>query len=289
MTLDEIYPPPGHFQRLYCDHCNGYLDLTFATFSENVSGIHVTINNLPYLVCPSCDVKYLPEHSRFAIIRLHEMAADRGQRTVHSNRQKLPSNYDHGNVKFLYDTDDYRYIPGLQRPHDSGFLTPVFFEKDILAIFDTLPKYSLSFASTTYGTIDGPNLTISFGINRNGKVIMWLGDIYRLPESEQHLLRAKNVESDHSVGSEFYDGQIECIFTEHSKEDALFMVRSSFLTAFIKRFGFKAARLETEILELAEEFKGVLLDTPKERRSVADMLEGIASAVTQATLRWNIR
>lgn len=275
MDLGDVYPKPGHVQRLYCDHCNGYLDLIFDTFSECVSTIDVTINNLPFLFCPACDARYLPDDSRFAIIRLHEMAAERGQKTVHCNRNKSNGTYDRGNVKFVYDWDDYRYIPGLQRPHDSGFLTPVFFDKEILAIFDTLPKYNVSFASTTYGTIYADDITISFGINRNGHVIMWLGDIYTLPESEKYLLKSKNIPSDHSIGSEFYDGQIECIFTEHSREETLFMARTNFLDAFLKRFGLKAARFEIEIVELAGELKGVLLDTPKERRSVTDILNKI--------------
>jgi len=104
---------------------------------------------------------------------------------------------------------------------------------------------------------------------------MWLGDIYQLPDSEQYLLRSKNIPSDHSIGSEFYDGQIECIFTEHSKEDALFMARSNFLNAFFKKFECKAAKLDAEIIELAGELKGVLLDTPKERRHIADIMNKI--------------
>lgn len=37
---------------------------------------------------------------------------------------------------------------------------------------------------------------------------MWLGDIARLPDAEQYYLRSENIDSDHSIGSEFYDGQI---------------------------------------------------------------------------------
>lgn len=275
MQLSDIYPADGHVQRLYCDHCNGYLDLVFETFSEHVSGIDITIKNLPFLLCPSCSARYLPDDSRFAIIRLHEMASERNQTKVFCNRNKSVGAYERGNVRFIYDWDDYKYIPGLQRPHDSGFLTPVFFDKEVIAIFDTLPRYTVQFASTTYGTIYSEDVTISFGFNKNGKMIMWLGDIYQLPESEQYLLRSKNIPSDHSIGSEFYDGQIECIFTKQPIEDELFMARSDFLNAFFKKFGHKAAKLDAEIIELAGELKGVLLDTPKERRHIADIMNKV--------------
>jgi hypothetical protein len=56
-------------------------------------------------------------------------------------------------------------------------------------------------ASTTYGTIYAS--IIAFGINKHGKLVMWLGDIAKLPESEQYYLRSENVASDHCKGSEF--------------------------------------------------------------------------------------
>ncbi len=95
----------------------------------------------------------------------------------------------------------------------------VFFKREVLLKYDSSPTYRLSFASTTYGEIRrGDDFSMPFGINKNGKVIMWLGDIARLPDAEQYYLRSENIESDHSIGSEFYDGQIECIFTDLFKK-----------------------------------------------------------------------
>jgi len=104
---------------------------------------------------------------------------------------------------------------------------------------------------------------------------MWLGDIARLPDAEQYYLRSENIASDHSIGSEFYDGQIECIFTDLSKEDALFKSRSTFLEACFNKFGIKIAHLDSEVFDLSVSFNTPVVDTEKERRHVADTLNKI--------------
>lgn len=276
MELSDIFPKDGHIQHLYCDKCGGYLTLTFRLFDENVSGIHIRIEGLPYLSCDNCNLHFLPDDSRFAIIYLHEQATKKKSDVVKVTRNKTNVDYEFTKVPFIYDSDDYKYIPGLKRPFDEGFLTPVYFNKEVLLKYDASPTYRLSFASTTYGEMrQGDDFSIPFGVNKNGKVIMWLGDIAQLPETEQYYLRSENVESDHSIGSEFYDGQIEVKFTEHSKEDALFKKRSVFLEECFKRFGVKIAHLDKEVYDLALSFNAPIVDTEKERRHVADTLNKI--------------
>ncbi len=104
---------------------------------------------------------------------------------------------------------------------------------------------------------------------------MWLGDIAQLPESEQFYLRSENVQSDHSIGSEFYDGQIECKFTDRTLEDQLFEQRSRLLEACFSRFGQKLAHLEKEVLDLAISIRRPVVDTEVERRNVADALNKV--------------
>jgi hypothetical protein len=178
-------------------------------------------------------------------------------------------------LPFLYDSDDYHYIPGLERPFNQGFLTPVFFNKKVLLKYETSPSYRVTYASTTYGTIYADEFYIAFGINKHGKVVMWLGDIGTLPEQEQYYLRSENVESDHSIGSEFYEGQIDCVYTEPSREDRLSALRSDFVDACFKRFGVKIAHLDNEVLDLARAFNSPIVDTEKERRHVADSLNKV--------------
>ncbi len=276
MELSEVFPKAGSVQRLYCDNCGGYLDLRYPEFHEEVSGIDMYIMGLPELYCEKCNLGYMPDDSRFAVIYLHEQATKDNRCTVNVTRNKTNKNFGFTQIPFIYDSDDYKYFPGLSRSHDEGFLTPVFFSREVLLKYDSSPTYRLTFASTTYGEIrQGDEFSMSFGLNKHGKVIMWLGDVARLPVKEQHYLRSENIESDHSIGSEFYDGQIECKFTEHSKEDSLFRCRSNFLELCFKRFGEKLAHLDDEVFEMAVGFNGPVVDTEKERRHVADTLNKI--------------
>lgn len=275
MQLSDLFPRPGHVQRLYCHHCRWPLDLTFTNFHEDVSGVDISIAGLPILRCTGCNKDYLPDRSRFAIIEQHKRATERGISSVTVTRSRLTKDFGFTKISFIYDPDDYYYIPGLERPFNVGFLTPVYFNRAVLLKYDASPTCHVKFASTTYGTIYGEDFSISFGINKNGKVVMWLGDIADLPEAEQYYLRSENVASDHSVGSQFYDGQIEGIFTDPSAETKLFSLRSEFVDACFKKFGVKIAHLDNEVMDLAGGFNAPVVDSEKERRHVADILNKI--------------
>jgi hypothetical protein len=275
MEIADIIPRQGHLQRLYCDGCDGYLDLAFITYSEVISGVDITIEGLPVLRCTVCNRDHLPDLSRFALVRVHEQASERSAPAVTVKRKKRSDAFNFTNVPFTYDPDDYYYIPGLVRPHDSGFLTPVFFNREVLLKYDTSPLYRVRFASTTYGTVYSPEDILSFGINRHGKVVMWLGDIAKMPLHEQYYLKSENIESDHSIGGEFYDSQIECKYTALSAEDLLFKRRSELIDTCFERFNAKIAHLDAEVVTLALEFNAPLVDTEKERRHVADTLNKI--------------
>jgi len=276
MEVKDFFPESGHVQRLYCDQCNNHLDLKFSNFGEIVSGVDIKIEGLPVLNCRECEKDFFPDDSRFAVIRLHEQAIKNLNDRVKVTRNKTNQDFGFGTVPFIYDSDDYKYIPGLKRQFDEGFLTPVFFNREVLLKYDSSPTYRLSFASTTYGEIRrGDDFSMPFGLNSNGKIVMWLGDIARLPDAEQYYLRSENIESDHSIGSEFYDGQIECIFTDLSKEDELFKVRSVFLEACFNKFNTKVAHLDNEVFGLSVSFNAPIVDTEKERRHAADTLNKI--------------
>lgn len=275
MEISDIIPSDGRMQRIHCPACGAHCDLGYTDFDEHVSGVDMRIVGLPILRCPDCGTENLPDLSRLAIVERHKDTVNAGQTFFSSMRRKPNAKFDFTPVPFLYDSDDHRYIPGLVRPWDQGFLTPVFFNRAVLLKYDTAPGYRVRFASTTYGTIHTDDDYISFGINRHGRVVMWLGDIAKLPEAEQYYLRSENVPSDHSIGSEFYDGQIDVVFTPRSKESELFRQRSSFIDACLQRFGEKLAHLDAEVMELALSFNPPVVDTPKERRHVADTLNKI--------------
>ena len=62
------------------------------------------------------------------------------------------------------------------------------------------PLYGLDIGADTFGYIyKGDEHYLSFGINENNKVIMWLGDIVELNVEEQFYLRSENITSDHCI------------------------------------------------------------------------------------------
>jgi hypothetical protein len=251
------------------------MDMTFPTFAESVAGVRIEISNLPHLECAACARRYLTEGAIFAIVELHRQATAKGTDLIRVKRQKRQPDYKFTDVPFLIDADDYYYLPGLQRQFDPGFLTPVFLNRTVLSKFHTLPGYAVRFASRSYGTIDMGVDDIPFGVNRRGKVIMWLGDIAKLPEPEQFYLRSENVPSDHSIGSEFYDGQISCIFTQPPLEAVAINERSRLATSFRAAFAAKLFHLDDELVDTIAGFTPPVVDTEKERKHVFDCLNRI--------------
>jgi len=271
MDISDIIPNDGRLQRIYCVNCHQHLDLAFVDFNKIISGICIRIDELPTLQCPTCGKENLPNLSRLAIVNLHEQAIKTSVPAVHVGRRKRTKDLGFTKVPFIYDPDDYFYIPGLVRPFDQGFLQTVLYMRSALRQYDNSPGYRVRFASTTYGQIltEG-DVYIPLGINRFGNLVMWLGDIAKLPEAEQYYLRAENVASDHSIGSEFYDGQIEVVATEPSTENKLFRLRSEFIEACHNRFGRRIAHLEKEVYDLALNLNPPVIDTIKERRKITD-------------------
>lgn len=58
---------------------------------------------------------------------------------------------------------------------------------------------------------------MSFGINRNGSVLAWLGDIKNIPLKEQFYWLVENIAPEHNAESEFYNAQINVEFTDPPK------------------------------------------------------------------------
>jgi hypothetical protein len=94
------------------------------------------------------------------------------------------------------------------------YLTPVYFNRQVLTRYLYDSRFTCDFASETYGTVYGPDFDISFGINRNGTVIVWLGDLQeRIPVRERFYWLVENKQPEGDPGSEFFDAQIHAHFT----------------------------------------------------------------------------
>ncbi len=213
-------------QSHYCEICNGWLEFCFDRYVITCEGINLCLSNIPLLRCDNCAKYYFPEKTKGVILKVIEIAEEQGQSEVNlSPKQNFKKRFDYGKVEFLYDHIDYDNIPGLRRG-DDGFLTPVFFNLAVLNKYSQYPDYRLDLVSKTYGSIEKKDeFQISFGINRNRKVVMWLGDVDKLSLNEQHYLRSENVESDHDLCSEFYESQMDLQFSNPSPENTLFRLR----------------------------------------------------------------
>src|SRR3546814_16549562 len=71
----------------------------------------------------------------------HEIATKEGSPAFKSTRKKIVKDFGFTDVPFQYDPDDYYYYPGLVRPWDIGFLTPLFFNRTVLTTYDAVPRY----------------------------------------------------------------------------------------------------------------------------------------------------
>lgn len=178
-------------------------------------------------------------------------------------------------VKFTYDNKDIENIPGLKRPGDSSpaFLTPIFFSLDVLVKYIYTPGYRCEFCSETYGSIYLPDkIEIQFGINSNRKVIIWLGDLEELSNKEKLYLKSYNIQSDHNIKSEFYDAQINAIFTDVIKEVELMEYKGQVNEWARIKFGFNFYEQPNmgvwELISYCSKFKKILFNSEEDMKSV---------------------
>ena len=197
----------------------------------------------PILRCPSCGAEAdAVDEAQYSSV---------APRTYHFDRSAL------GELsEFDCDYIDILFIPGLWRPWgDKTFLTPVFFSPDLLIKYANHRDYRLDLASHSYGSIRYlDQWYIAFGINQRREVMMWLGDLRGLPDKERLYLRSENIPSSHDIGSEWYQSQIEAVFTNHSQESRALAARFSF-NATLADLGFSISHLDAEAITRAAELK----------------------------------
>jgi hypothetical protein len=161
---------------------------------------------------------------------------------------------------------DYMFYPGLWRPQEDGALTPIFFRRRVLLRYHSDPVYDLHFTSNSYGTIVMPaGHHIPFGINPQDLVIMWLGDIAKLPADEINYFLSENVDSDHDLISDFYRGQIDVEWDYESREITLLKLHQKLAERFRDVFGVRLAKYDpNRITQTLKSFAEPALWTFKE-------------------------
>lgn len=276
---------------LNCKSCGGKIHLEYENkILKPASKKKIGFKNTPVLVCGKCGAKYIPYMTNYLINQICDSVEKVRKKEItntnnliakkhkkpEENKNQTESWYDFNDiknmvftqkfisekVKFIYDKDDYYFIPGLIRPFNYGFLTPVFFNIEVLLKYIYHPAYALDIGADTFGYIyKDDERYITFGINENNKVIMWLGDIANLSIEEQFYLRSENIPSDHSIGSEFYEAEIEVMWANASMEKKLLQARLEFNESIRNNFGFSVAQLDTETLRIASNIQKLIVNT----------------------------
>jgi hypothetical protein len=117
------------------------------------------------------------------------------------------------------------------------YLTPVYFNKQVLIRYLYDSRFYCDFASETYGTVGNDDFDIPFGINRSGTVIAWLGDLMqKLPQRERFYWLVENKAPENDAQSEFFDAQINAQFTPPPAAVGTLNALARLNSAFHKRF-----------------------------------------------------
>lgn len=240
-------------QRYYDVETGDKLSLWFGEHNFVVDDISVSVTGVPLLRNENNGEIHFPDKTKKMIAYFVGEAKENDKpgivlspKNLEHKRFSFAEKYD-----FLYSQVDYEYIPGLIRPWDDGFLTPVFFNISVLNKYSQHPDYKLDLFSETYGNISfGDEWIVSFGVNKSNKVILWLGDIDTLPDNEKYYLRSENIESDHDIQSEFYDAQIDVQFSDPSKQSRTFHLRKDLNDSVLQSLSFDIYMLKGEVGEV---------------------------------------
>ena len=135
MQIEDLIPEVNFVQRNYCGKCGKLLDLAFSRFDEEISGIDIQIDGLPVLRCHDCVKDYLPDPTRFALIDCHKRAVAAGSTKFFCVRNKRAQEFNFAKVPFLYDPDDYFYIPGLYRQFEPPLVCRRAFVSNVRLLF----------------------------------------------------------------------------------------------------------------------------------------------------------
>ncbi|MEI2272559.1 hypothetical protein OHD16_10450 [Sphingobacterium sp. ML3W] len=263
---------------LKCPKCNNYRFIKFdETSFENAEQTKKFWFKIPFFICEECEtnqsiipIDIFEKFSNDNFSKIEEGEYDIPLKTV---LPKLDSDakfeeYDH--LDFQYDPVDYYIIPGLSREEDDGYLTPVFFDKDLLLYYNGHPDYTVKFTSFSSCNIykgEEPMFSWGFGINRNGHLFKWLGDLdddFSEESMKPHLKRfqASSIPSDHEILSKFYLSQNPFspsdAFQASDNEMRLFSLKNKFNQQIVEKFGSEITKIDID--QLAEYYKPPIME-----------------------------
>lgn len=180
-------------------------------------------------------------------------------------------------------------IPGigvdLDPTHPKGFSCPVFFKRNVLNNFFTDDDYELDFFSESYGVIakkgtDGCQYEwkIVFGINKNNKVILFLGDLDQIEPDDPAIywLKSYNEKSDHCiVDTELFRGQMNCIFSDPIIEKRIISLRNAFFKKMKEKYDVELFHLEEEVEKKGDDLQKLINYSKREVKENIITLDGV--------------
>lgn len=182
-------------------------------------------------------------------------------------------------ITFVYDTREAVGQP---------YLTPVYFENEVLIKYLYSKKAVVEFVSDTYGSVYLSEQNLPFGINRSGTIIAWLGDLQDLPIAEQYHWSLHNVGPQNDIKSEFYDAQISVEFTEPPKAVQLLNAIEKWNAAFSRKHGihlYKHSSFDDRI-DAVRRYKRLIIQSEDDFvRFVSELNEIINESVNTKTIR----
>ena len=256
------------YQTDRCGKCGGIVEASIEPVYLSIDGKILDFEDLPLLKCMTCGNFYLTDYAKDVISGCYSALKKRNDRVVRSRYNGYRKKYNYcPDVDFDYDHRDYNSIPGLcydDEHSEPGFLQPVYFSKDALIAFVGNPEYEVDLFSETYGQLSRYDPVgfwtyewgIPLGFNKNRKLVLWLGDIDTMDLQSQRLLKAFNIPSDHLiVDSEFYQAQMNCVFSQPSIEKQIIREKKRFIKNIERKYGIDLRHLTEQDAELEEELQ----------------------------------
>ncbi|BBF84526.1 hypothetical protein DLM_0886 [Aquitalea magnusonii] len=272
--------------------CENGTKLHFTTnvYQFEFEGIQISLEGIPHLKNEETNELYLPQCARVILKNVVDGAKTKGlsKITISPPDSLKSKRFSYcNNLPFKYSALEYYFIPGLIGSQNDGFLVPVYFNMDVLNKYTQHPDYDIKILSSTYGNLSCKDeWHISFGINRNKSILMWLGDIDSLPDKEKYYLVSENIEPEFEIHSEFYDAQICVEWAESALESKVFQAREKLSDLFENKFGYKLFKLEGEISRtIADLQKPVFW----ENRHVAPVVESLNRIFVEALCEKSIK
>lgn len=279
--------------------CGGFQEMEIATVDIAIGEKLIEIVGCPILKCGKCKKEIIGHRiAKVAYQTFFEFEKHPG---INSCKTTMRSDirFDYAKkAEFLYDSRDLN-IPAcdfdLDPTHKEGYSLPVYFDRKVLNGFYTDNDYELDFFSESYGEIGkkGSNgwlyeWKIPFGINKNDKVILFLGDLDQIDDDRSiFMFKSYNVESDHKlVETELYQAQMNCVFSEPILEERIIQLRTGFYNRMVKQVNTDLSNLECEIKQKKENVEKPISYSEREVSSNVIALDGILNeGISQDGLR----